>query len=171
VIVRFRLVVDGEVHSIEVTGSNRAMVVRVDGAAYPVQGRARGADIEVRVRGVPHRIRFDGPRLFLDGTEYSVAVDSVDEPSEVADPSSPSMALRRIEVRSPMPGRLVRVDMSEGKAVRRGEALAVLEAMKMQNEIPSPADAIVIEVLATEGETVTADRVIAVLEMRPGRDR
>ena len=50
--------------------------------------------------------------------------------------------------------------------IRRGETLVVLEAMKMQNEIPAPADGVVRQVAVTEGETVTADRVVASIELR-----
>jgi len=49
--------------------------------------------------------------------------------------------------------------------VRKGQTLVVLEAMKMQNEIPAPADAIVREIRVAEGESVTGDRVVASLEI------
>lgn len=142
------------------------MVVRIDGVAYPVQTRGEGAEVEVRVRGALHRIRLDGVRLFLDGRELAIRVEALEEPTGTASAASSRPAVRRIEVRPPMPGRLVRLLAIPGSDVRRGQAIAVLEAMKMQNEIPSPADAVVTEVLAREGEVVTPDRIIAVLETR-----
>src|SRR6266705_4484780 len=71
-----------------------------------------------------------------------------------------------IDVRSSMPGRVVRVLVAPGARVRRGQTLLVLEAMKMQNEIPAPQDGVVRRLNATEGETIPADRVVAVLERR-----
>src|SRR2546425_11116318 len=71
-----------------------------------------------------------------------------------------------VHVRSSMLGRVVRVAVAPGSPVRRGETLVVLEAMKMQNEIPAPADGVVRQVVVAEGETVTADRVVALIELR-----
>ena len=65
-----------------------------------------------------------------------------------------------------MPGRVVRILVRPGDRVKKGQTLVVLEAMKMQNEIPAPADARVTDVRVAEGESVTGDRVIAVLEIR-----
>src|SRR5207249_3827569 len=62
-----------------------------------------------------------------------------------------------VDVRSSMPGRVVRVAVAVGAHVDRGQTLVVLEAMKMQNEIPSPGDGVVREVAVAEGEIVTAD--------------
>jgi pyruvate carboxylase subunit B len=67
-----------------------------------------------------------------------------------------------------MPGRVVLVPIREGSHVRRGDALAVLEAMKMQNEIPAPSDGIVRRVGVKEGESIGSDRVIAVIEATRG---
>jgi pyruvate carboxylase subunit B len=169
--VRFRLVVDGESHAIEVKTSPRSIVVHVDGVAYPAQGRTRGTDFEVRVRGIPHRIRFDGSHLWIDGREHIVAVDGLEEPASAAVSGVNREDRRRVEVRTPMPGRLVRLSAVAGTEVRRGQALAVLEAMKMQNEIASPVDAVVKEVLVNEGDTLTTDRIIVVLETRSARGR
>jgi pyruvate carboxylase subunit B len=65
-----------------------------------------------------------------------------------------------------MPGRVVRVRVAAGDHVKRGQTLLVLEAMKMQNEIPAPEDGIVRSLSVREGESISGDRVIAVLESR-----
>lgn len=65
-----------------------------------------------------------------------------------------------------MPGRVVRIDARAGTSVLRGQTLLVLEAMKMQNEIPAPRDGLLREVRVSEGESITVDRVVAVLEVR-----
>jgi pyruvate carboxylase subunit B len=65
-----------------------------------------------------------------------------------------------------MPGRVVRVLAEAGAPVKRGQTLVILEAMKMQNEIPAPRDGVVREVAVVEGESITADRVVVVLEVR-----
>ena len=62
-----------------------------------------------------------------------------------------------------MPGRIVRVIVKVGDRVARNAPVAVLEAMKMQNEIPAPAAGVVREVRVTEGQGVLASDVIVVL--------
>ena len=57
-------------------------------------------------------------------------------------------------IKAPMPGRIARVMVEKGAAVQRGAGLLVLEAMKMENEIPAPADGIVDEIFVTAGDTV-----------------
>jgi biotin carboxyl carrier protein len=59
-------------------------------------------------------------------------------------------------VKALMPGRVVRVLVAEGDAVRKGEGLLILEAMKMENEIQAPADGTVDELFVEAGQTVEA---------------
>jgi len=53
-----------------------------------------------------------------------------------------------------MPGKILRILMNGGEKVKVGQGLLVLEAMKMENEIPAPKDSVVIKILVNEGETV-----------------
>lgn len=64
------------------------------------------------------------------------------------------------EVRVEMAGTVVKVLKKAGESVRAGEPIVVLEAMKMENEIVSPADGVV-ELLIQEGDKVGAGQVIA----------
>jgi biotin carboxyl carrier protein len=63
-----------------------------------------------------------------------------------------------------MPGRVVRVLLQAGDEVAAGEGVVVVEAMKMQNEIKSPKAGRVLEVRVTQGATVNANQVLAVVE-------
>src|ERR1041384_8172963 len=65
---------------------------------------------------------------------------------------------------APMPGRVVRVLLQAGDEVAAGEGVVVVEAMKMQNEIKSPKAGRVLEVRVTQGATVNANQVLAVVE-------
>ena len=57
-------------------------------------------------------------------------------------------------IRALMPGRIVRVMIAAGQVVRKGTALLVLEAMKMENEIAAPADGVIDQVFVEPGQTV-----------------
>ncbi len=65
---------------------------------------------------------------------------------------------------APMPGKVVRLLVSEGELVEPGAAIAVVEAMKMQNEIKSPKKGRVQKILITEGAAVNAGEVLAIVE-------
>jgi len=62
-----------------------------------------------------------------------------------------------ILIKATMPGLVVKVNVQPGSKVEKNQPLAILEAMKMQNEIKSPAGGEVIEVFATEGQTISLD--------------
>jgi 3-methylcrotonyl-CoA carboxylase alpha subunit len=66
-------------------------------------------------------------------------------------------------VLTPMPGRLVRMLVEPGDSVQAGQGLAVVEAMKMENEVASPAVGVVSEVRAAAGDSVEAGSVLVVV--------
>jgi biotin carboxyl carrier protein len=68
------------------------------------------------------------------------------------------------QVIAPMPGKVVRVMTEAGAQVEAGAGIAIVEAMKMQNELKSPKAGTVVTVNAREGETVNAGDVLAVIE-------
>jgi biotin carboxyl carrier protein len=67
-------------------------------------------------------------------------------------------------ITAPMPGLVVRVMVKEGDEVKAGQGLLVLEAMKMQNEIPSPGAGTVKEIPVEQGKTVMTGDVLVVIE-------
>lgn len=68
------------------------------------------------------------------------------------------------EILAPMPGKVVRVQTEAGATVEKGAGVVVVEAMKMQNEMKSPRDGIVVSIKVKPGDTVNAGDVLAVVE-------
>ena len=64
---------------------------------------------------------------------------------------------------SPMPGTILSVNVTVGQAVKAGDVLMVLEAMKMENDIVASADGTVKQLLVSKGSTVNTDDVLAVI--------
>jgi glutaconyl-CoA decarboxylase len=62
-----------------------------------------------------------------------------------------------------MPGKVLKVAVSAGASVKNGDLVLVLEAMKMENEIFSPADGVVKEIRSREGDTVNSGDVMMVI--------
>ena len=66
-------------------------------------------------------------------------------------------------VTAPMPGNILKVNVTAGQAVKEGDLLVVLEAMKMENEIFAPKDGTVAQVLVSKGSTVDTGATMVVL--------
>jgi biotin carboxyl carrier protein len=68
------------------------------------------------------------------------------------------------ELRSPMPGKIIRVLTTEGAEVASGQGIVVMEAMKMQNEIKASMDGRIQKIAVSEGETVQSGALIAIVD-------
>lgn len=104
-------------------------------------------------------------RLLVDGTE--VTASATDERALAARRGRSAIVGGRREVRAPMPGLLKAVHVAEGDLVEPNAALATLEAMKMENELRSPARARVQKLAAAAGTKVESGSLIAVLVDEP----
>ena len=76
----------------------------------------------------------------------------------------PSRVEGRQTVMAPMPGRVVRVLVAVGDRVTAGQAVVIVEAMKMENELRAPRDGVVREVAAREGAAVEAGAVLVAMD-------
>ena len=131
--------------------------------APPMSGRAR---------------RFN---IYVDDQFFEIDVDPVgggsgSAPVASSTPASPAAQAAptqsgQIEVTegetaviSPMPGILISVSVEEGQAVAAGDPLLVLEAMKMQNTIPSPVDGKIRAIPVVAGTQVVKDQVLAIIQ-------
>ena len=68
------------------------------------------------------------------------------------------------EIRTAMPGKVVRILLQAGSPVIKGDGVLIIEAMKMQNELKAPKDGTIKDVRVEEGSTVSAGDVLAVIE-------
>lgn len=76
--------------------------------------------------------------------------------------AAPAAAAGAVKVNAPMPGKVLSVKANAGQAVKKGEVILILEAMKMENEIVAPQDGTVASTVAA-GTTVEAGDVLATL--------
>ena len=81
-----------------------------------------------------------------------------------ATPAAPApVAADGTQIKAPMPGSILAVKKNVGDAVKAGEVVVVLEAMKMENDIVAPCDGVVKSINAPKGTTVNTDDVLAVI--------
>lgn len=114
-------------------------------------------------------------RITVNGTAYDVAVEelgtgaapaAVAAPAPVAAaapaPAAPAAA-GSIEVAAPMPGKILNVKAGVGTAVKKGDVILILEAMKMENDVVAPEDGTVASINVSAGDAVEAGDVLATL--------
>jgi glutaconyl-CoA decarboxylase len=80
-----------------------------------------------------------------------------------AAPSKPAFSGSEKSVTSPMPGKIIAVKCTQGQAVKRGDVLIILEAMKMEQEIKAKADGTIAEIKVTAGKAVQKDEELIVI--------
>ena len=76
---------------------------------------------------------------------------------------APVAAAAGEQVTAPMPGTILKVNVTQGAAVKKGDILVVLEAMKMENEILAPKDGTVAQIAVSKGATVDTGALLAVI--------
>lgn len=74
--------------------------------------------------------------------------------------ATPAGAQGAVKVNAPMPGKILKVNVNAGAAVKKGDVLLVLEAMKMENEICAPQDGTVATVECAAGDSVESGKVL-----------
>jgi biotin carboxyl carrier protein len=167
--VKLVITVDGVQGRLELggEGDRRRFTYTANGAE--INGEASLIEVEPGIysvlwngRSFEAKVAFDKGRGFVDvgGRHYAV---SAEDPRELSR-ASPSMSSRREDIVAPMPGKVVRVLVSEGAEVEAGQGIAVIEAMKMQNEMPAPKRGRVVALRAKQGATVGAGELLATIE-------
>ena len=84
-------------------------------------------------------------------------------PAAAAAPAAPAVTGAGDPVNAPMPGNILKVNVSQGQAVKSGDVLCVLEAMKMENAIMAPKGGTVTQVLVAKGSTVDTGAPLVVI--------
>ena len=83
--------------------------------------------------------------------------------AQAAAPAAPQGAQGSVQIVSPMPGKILGIKAKTGDAVKKGQAVIILEAMKMENEIVAPQDGTVASINVNEGASVEAGTVLATM--------
>ena len=105
----------------------------------------------------------------VNGVTYSVVVEEVNgaaapvaAPAPKAAPAATGAA-GAVSIKAPMPGTILDVKVSVGASVKKGDVVAVLEAMKMENEIMAPKAGTVAQVLVSKGSSVDTGAALVVI--------
>jgi biotin carboxyl carrier protein len=137
--------VDGRPIDLEVVPVGKQLNVRADGHVIDLTAYGAPPEFDVSARGYRARVRVESERT------YSAEL-----------PGNEAGSGEKV-VKSPMPGRVVKVLVVKGEAVKAGQGLVVLEAMKMENEVRARAAGTVAEVHVIVGATVEGSATLVTL--------
>ena len=111
-------------------------------------------------------------KVTMNGKVYEFTIELISKDDIKAAPAAPAapaaapaapVAAGALTVTSPMPGTILDVKVAAGQAVKKGDILMILEAMKMENEIVAAQDGTVSSVNVTKGATVESGTVLCTL--------
>ena len=147
--------------------------VSLGGVDYPVRIVASGDIVTVYVNERPYQVQLPAgdtgegaAKVLVDAKEYEVEVKGTAArrpPRPAAKRPSPPGGAGAIT--SQMTGRVIRVDVEPGQAVKEGQVLLIIEAMKMENEVLAPADGTVKEVAVAAGARVNDGDLLVILDL------
>jgi biotin carboxyl carrier protein len=162
----YDVTIDGKNYRLELNRVNEQWICRLDGKEMQIDAvLARPDVLSLRIGNLAYEIKSE--RVAND---LHLWVGSRRFAAELHDPRSLRGRTRAGEdqgprkITAPMPGKVVRLLVHEGDEVENGRGIAVVEAMKMQNEIKSPKKGTVGKIVVGEGAAVNAGDVLAIVD-------
>jgi biotin carboxyl carrier protein len=151
-------------HDLELTRDGEKVFAKIDGREYELEA----AEVEPNVWLLKHnnQIRqiYVAPNGIVNVGNHQLEVNLIDPKRLRGLSGAEATADGVAEIKTAMPGKIVRILVEEGAEVSQGDGVIVVEAMKMQNEMKSPKDGTVKEIRFSEGATVNAGDVLVVVE-------
>ncbi len=161
--MKYRVTIEGTEHDVDVQITPAGTVhVSLDGAPIDADVVPIPGGVSLRIDGQVHDVLVGGPAermTIASGPHRTVArVESERARARRKRAGAPGPSDK--EIRSPMPGRVVEVLVAVGDEVAAGQAVVVIEAMKMQNELRAEGAAKVAAVEVTAGQTVEGNAIL-----------
>ena len=132
---------------------------KINGKDYAVTiGEASGRNLTVNVNGADYKVELEKEIPAQTGNAATAVAPA--GPSAAAAPSGAPAAPKAAPsgagktIKSPLPGIIISIDVKEGQAVSRGQKVAVIEAMKMENDILAECDGTITAIHAAKGDSV-----------------
>lgn len=128
---------------------------KIGGKEYNVTVNPKeGKFYDVTVNGATYEVEAENAPAAAPVTQSAPAPVQAAPAAAAAHAAKPAAAGAGEKVESPLPGVIIEVSVKEGQAVKAGQKVAVLEAMKMENEIPAPKDGTVTEIHVHKGDSL-----------------
>ncbi|MGD9563799.1 MAG: biotin/lipoyl-containing protein [Pyrinomonadaceae bacterium] len=161
---------EGKIHSVEVRRDGGKAIAIVDGREYALEVSEPENGVYLFKNGGSIAEVFVSPQT-RSGEPFQVQTGGHSFEIKLFDPKrlrgsndAGGHGDGAAEIRTAMPGKVVRILLEAGTEVAKGDGVLVVEAMKMQNELKAPRDGRIKEITVQEGATVTAGDVLAIIE-------
>jgi len=162
----YDVAIDGKNYRLDLNRADGGWSCRLDGRGVEVNAVLVRPDVlSLRIGSLAYEVKSERVAndlyLWVGSTRFTVEVRdprSLRGRTRVGDDQGPKRVV------APMPGKVVRLLVGEGDEVESGRGVAVVEAMKMQNEIKSPKRGTVQKILVNEGAAVNAGDVLVIVE-------
>jgi biotin carboxyl carrier protein len=162
----YDVTIDGKNYGLDLNRADGRWSCRLDGRELEGDAiLARPDVLSLRIGNMAYEVKSEPVagdwHLWVGSTRFAAEVRdprSLRGRSRAGDDHGPK------KITAPMPGKVVRLLVREGDEVKLGAGVAVVEAMKMQNEIKSPKKGAVRKILVSEGATVNPGDVLAIVE-------
>ncbi len=126
---------------------------KINGKDYNVTvGEANGKMLSVNVNGADYQVELENAPAAAPAAPVQAAPAPAAQTAPA--PQAAPAAGAGEKVNSPLPGVIIEVSVREGQAVKAGQKVAVLEAMKMENEISAPKDGTITAIHVNKGDSV-----------------
>jgi len=145
--------------------TKKTLSVQVNGKVYSVEVQdIHASPLEMRIDGVTYTVDVEDttPTVVID-TPVAASKPAAPKPKPVAPPAAPVASGGAGEVRSPMPGVILDINVHVGDEVKKGDPLCALEAMKMKSAIRAPKDGTVSKVEVQNGAKVNHNDLLMVI--------
>jgi biotin carboxyl carrier protein len=162
----YEISIDGKNYRLELNQSEGRWSCRLNGREIEVDAvLARPNVLSLRIGNKAYEVKCErvanDVHIWVGSQRFAPEVRdprSLRSRSHAADDHGPR------KLTAPMPGKVVRILLTQGVQVEAGAGVLVVEAMKMQNEIKSPKNGIIQKILVSEGAAVSAGDVLAIVE-------
>lgn len=157
-----------EHHEIEIKKDGDKVFAEIDGRKYELEASEPEPGVflikhDNKIYDVPVSPNADGTKTAtVRGQEFTIRI--IDPKRLRGSAGTDAHAHGAADIKSAMPGKVVRILVEPGTEVEKGDGVVVVEAMKMQNELKSPKAGVVREIKVKEGSTVSAGDILATIE-------
>lgn len=113
-------------------------------------------------------------KIKVNGKTYKVELESIEEVATTTKAEAPKAAAPAAapvasgegdkQIVAPLQGQLTQIKVKVGDTVKKGQTVAIIEAMKLENEVLAPCDGVVSEIIVTKGKTVSTKELLLTIK-------
>jgi len=167
--VEFEFLIDNVLRKISLEKKEQSFIVSDGETTFEADIRTISANaLSIIIDGHSHQVYFarDKERWHFSIEGQDFIVQEPREASELVEEGEVKSKEKEFLVKAPMPGKVIKINVSEKEEVRKNQTLAIVEAMKMENEIKSSLEGYVKKIFVSVGELVDSEKPLLELEAK-----